>query len=135
VLLLVHTAWSTFYGDTATDSAIQLEVTANGNLVLRQEIADTTQPDLERGVTNWYLMDAPVPFTRGEILSNGGIKLSILGDDAWRPIRLFVFGLDTASGRPNQVVTLVAEPFWTQGWLSSDTSEGAASVDLNVVSV
>jgi hypothetical protein len=136
VLLLVHTQWSgggVFPGgDTGTDSAIQLEVFAGENLVLREEIDDTSQSDLERGTSNWYVMDAPVPFTRGEVQAGGRIVLSILGDDAWKPQMLFVFGLDTASGRPNEVVSLVSRPVWGPRWMSTDSSEGDASVDLPV---
>ena len=80
VLLLVYTQWAT--SDTGTDSAIQLEVFAGENLVLREEIDDTSQPDLEKATANWYVMDAPVPFTRGEVQAGGRIVLSILGDDA-----------------------------------------------------
>jgi hypothetical protein len=134
VLLLVDTIWQ-YRSDTETDSPIQLEVTAGGNLVLKQEIDDTPQPDLEAATTNWYVMDAAVPFTRGDVLANGGIRLSILGDDAWRPMRLYVFGFDTAAGRPNEVVSLVSVPVWSQGWLSTDTSEGSPSIDLPVASV
>jgi len=136
VLLLVHTQWSGggYFpgGDTGTDSAIQLEVFAGENLVLREEIVDTSQSDLERGTDNWYLMDAPVPFTRGEVQAGGRIVLSILGDDAWKPMWLFVFGLDTASGRPNQVVSLVSRPVWGPRGMSTDTTEGDPSVDLQV---
>ena len=130
VLLLVHTQWST--SDSGTDSAIQLEVFAGENLVLREEIDDTSQSDLEKATSNWYVMDAPVPFTRGEVQAGGRIVLSILGDDAWKPMVLFVFGLDTASGRPNEVVSLVSLPVWGPRWMSSDTSEGDPSVDLLV---
>lgn len=136
VLLLVHTQWSGGGlfpgGDTGTDSAIQLEVFAGANLVLREEIDDTSQSDLERGTSNWYVMDPLVPFTRGEVQAGGRIVLSILGDDAWKPQMLFVFGLDTASGRPNQVVSLVSRPVWGPRWMSTDTSEGDPSVDLPV---
>jgi hypothetical protein len=133
VLLLVRTIWST--EDAGTDSPIQLEITAGANLVLKQEIGDTPQPDLEEATMNWYVLDAAVPFTRGDVLSNGGIRLEILGDDAWRPMLLYVFGLDTAGGRPNAVVNLVSVPVWGQGWLSTDPQEGSPSVDLPVVSV
>jgi hypothetical protein len=134
VLLLVHTIWQ-YRTDTETDSPIELEVVAGGNLVLKQEIHDTEQDDLESATTNWYMLDAAAPFTRGDVLANGRIRLSILGDDAWRPMWLYVFGLDTAAGRPNEVVSLVSVPVWSQGWLSSDTSEGSPSVDLPVASV
>ena len=130
VLLLVYTQWST--EDSGTDSAIQLEVFAGENLILREEIDDTSQSDLEKATANWYVMDAPVPFTRGEIQAGGRIVLSILGDDAWKPMVLFVFGLDTASGRPNHVVSLVSRPVWGPRWMSTDTSEGDPSVDLQV---
>ncbi len=133
VLLLVHTQWGGHVGtDTGTDSAIQLEVFAGENLVLREEIDDTSQSDLEKATSNWYVMDAPVPFTRGEVQAGGRIVLSILGDDAWKPQVLFVFGLDTASGRPNQMVSLVSLPVWGPRWMSTDTSEGDPSVDLPV---
>ena len=136
VLLLVHTQWSgggLFPGDdSGTDSAIQLEVFAGENLVLREEIADTSQTDLERGTSNWYVIDPLVPFTRGEVQAGGRIVLSILGNDAWKPMVLFVFGLDTASGRPNQVVSLVSRPVWGPRWMSTDESEGDPSVDLTV---
>ena len=132
VLLLVHTQWATRRTDTGTDSAIQLEVFAGENLVLREEIDDTSQSDLEKATSNWYVMDALVPFTRAQVQAGGRIVLSILGDDAWKPQVLFVFGLDTASGRPNEVVSLVSRPVWGPRWMSSDTSEGDPSVDLQV---
>jgi hypothetical protein len=130
VLLLVHTQWST--EDSGTDSAIQLEVFAGENLVLREEIDDTSQSDLEEATSNWYVMDPLVPFTRGEVQAGGRIVLSILGDDAWKPMVLFVFGLDTASGRPNEVVSLVSLPVWGPRWMSTDTSEGDPTVNLPV---
>jgi hypothetical protein len=128
--MVVQTQWSV--GDPGTDSPIQLEVFAGENLVLREEIDDTSQSDLEKGMSNWYVMDALASFTRGEVQAGGRIVLSILGDDAWKPIWLFVFGLDTASGRPNEVVSLVSLPVWGPRWMSTDPAEGDASVDLPV---
>jgi hypothetical protein len=132
VLLLVYTDSGV---DIETDSPIQLQITAGGNLVLQQQIADTPQDDLEQYTANWYVMDAVVPFTRGDIISNGGIRLSILGADAWLPKTVFVFGLDTADGRPNDVVGLVTVPDWDLGSLSTDPQEGNQSVDLPVTSI
>jgi hypothetical protein len=134
VLLLVDTIWQHFT-DTETDSPIELEISVGGNLVLLQEIVDTPQPDLEAGKTNWYPLDAAVPFTRGDVLANGDITLRIKGQDAWKPMRLFLFGLDTATGRPNEVVSLVSLPNWPHGWMSADTDEGKPSVELDVVSI
>jgi hypothetical protein len=132
VLMLVDTIWSWVFGDTATDSPIELEIRAAGNVVLKEEIDDTAQDDLEKGVTNWYVFDAAVPFTRADVLANGGITLRILGDDAWRPGPLFLFGLDTATGRPNEVVNLNGEPMRDLGWMSTDTDEGSSEVELTV---
>jgi len=133
VLILVWTQDGT--PGAGTDSPIQLEIIAGGNLVLRQEIGDSPQTDLEGNINNWYFLNANVPFTRGDVLSNGRITLSILGKDAWLPGQLFVFGLDTAIGRPNEVVTLVSMVIWNLGWLSEELSEGAPSQDLPVESV
>lgn len=136
VLLLVHTQWSGGGvipgGDSGTDSAIQLEIFAGENLVLREEIVDTSQSDLERGIANWYEMDSLVPFTRGEVQAGGKIVLSILGNDAWKPQMLFVFGLDTASGRPNEIVSLASRPVWGPRGMSTDTDEGDPSAELQV---
>jgi hypothetical protein len=47
VLLLVHTVIdSIFGGGQGTESAIEIEIIAAGKRVLKQEIADTSQPDL-----------------------------------------------------------------------------------------
>ncbi len=130
VLLLVHTQWGSLGSDTGTDSAIRLDVFAGQNLVLREEIHDTPQSDLEKASSNWYLMDAPIPFTRGEVQAGGKIVLSILGSDAWKPMVMFIFGLDTPSGRPGRVVSLVSRPVWGPRWMSTDADEGDASVEL-----
>ena len=129
VLLLVHTAGG---NDTETDNSIQLQIAAGGNLVLHQKITDTPQDDLEQYTPNWYFLDVEAPFTRGDVVSNGSIRLSILGTDAWLPKSVFLFGLDTETGRPNEVVTLVSAPEWGLGWLSADPQEGNQSIDLPV---
>ena len=137
VLLVVGTWWSSFpFGaDHGTDSPIELEIIAGGNVVLKQEIHDTAQPDLEKETANWYPLDAAVPFTRGDVLSNGGIRLRILGDDAWFPKTIFVFGLDTQTGRPDEVVTLASVPLLhPPQWLSTNLGEGVPSIPLPVAS-
>jgi len=130
LVLLVYTGTG---DDVETDSRIHLQIAAAGNIVVDQDIPDTEQDDLEQYTANWYDVDVGVPFTRGDVLSNGQIRLSILGTDAWRPESVFVFGLDTASGRPNEVVPLVAIQEWSFRPLSTDPNEGEASVILPVV--
>jgi hypothetical protein len=132
VLMLVYTHSGS---NIETDNPIHLQVTANGISVLQQQTGNTGQDDLEQYTTNWYELDVNVPFTRAGVISNGGIRLSILGTDAWLPNKLFLFGLDTATGRPNEVVTLVTIPEWNLGVLSTDVSEGSPSVLLPVVDV
>jgi hypothetical protein len=127
VLFLVYTAWGD--EDYGTNDPIELQIAADGSLVLSQEIHET----LESNTAKWFLFDAPIPFTRGDVLSNGGIQLGIQGKDAWIPKVLFLYGLDTASGRPNEVVHLVSIPEWGLGTLSADDKEGKASVPLPVV--
>jgi hypothetical protein len=68
------------------------------------------------------------------VIGNGGITLSILGTDAWRPQHFVLFGLDTASGRPSKMVSLSAVIDWSLGWLSSDPAEGKQSIRLPLFS-
>jgi hypothetical protein len=98
VLLLVDTQ---FGWDSGTDSAIQLEVFAGENLVLREEINDTSQPDLESFTSNWYVMDTLVPFTRGEVQAGGRIVLSFRPGHRQRATQPGgVSGLATSLGAP-----------------------------------
>ena len=57
----------------------------------------------------------------------------IHGRDAWLPKVLFLYGLDTQTGRPNEIVHLVSIPEWDLGMLSTDAQEGKPSVPLPVV--
>ena len=126
-LLLVYTGSG---NNVETDNDIQIQITAGGALVVDATISNTPQDDLEQYTGNWYPLDVAVPFTKGDVVSNGSIRLSIHGDDAWLPSQVYVFGLDTETGRPSEVVTLVAIPKWDLGWLSTDTSEGEPSTLL-----
>ena len=56
--------------------------------------------------------------------------LSIRGSDAWLPIVVAMFGLDTASGNPGRMVPLVYFDPWQFGWLSTDPGEGSAAATL-----
>jgi hypothetical protein len=129
VLLLVYTGSG---DDVETDNPIQLTITVGGTPVVDRSISDTPQDDLEQYTANWYFVDVDVPFTKADLASNGEIRLGINGRDAWLPSQVYVFGLDTANGRPNEVVTLAALPKWDLGSLSKDLSEGQPSVPLPV---
>jgi hypothetical protein len=123
VLLLIYTDAG---NDVETDNSIQLQIGAGGGIVVHKIITDNLRPLTAR----WYVIDVETPFTMADMVANGSIRLSILGTDAWLPKTVFVFGLDTASGRPSEVVTLASVPEWGLGWLSTDPSEGSASIAL-----
>jgi hypothetical protein len=125
VLLLIYTDRGS---DVDTDSDIRLQIAASGQLMLDQKITH----DLNQVRAHWHFLEVEQPFTRADVASKGAIHLSILGTDAWLPMTVFVFGLDTEEGRPNEVVTLSAIPKWDLGWLSTDSSEGASSVTLPI---
>jgi hypothetical protein len=128
LLLLVRTADK---DDAGTDSLVQLQVTINGQLHVSEVITDTPQDDLERGVSNWYYLPVQTPFTRqGLQAGTGRMELEILGTDAWLPDSLYVFGLDTADGRPTKLVPLAAKRIWGGLVLSRDPDEGSKTVGL-----
>jgi hypothetical protein len=123
VLLLIYTDSG---DDVETENSIELQIGAGGGIVMSKTITD----DLNQLTAHWYFLDVETPFTQADMVTNGSIRLRILGADAWLPKTVFVFGLDTASGRPGEVVTLASVPDWDLGWLSTDPSEGSPSVLL-----
>ena len=127
LLLLVRTADE---DDAGTDSLIQLQVTINGQLHVSHAITDTPQDDLEQGLSNWYELPVQTPFTRADLDLHGQMELEILGSDAWLPDSLYVFGLDTPTGRPTKLVPLAAKRVWGGLWLSRDEDEGSKKVRL-----
>lgn len=127
VLLIVHTSGN---DNSGTDDSIEIEITVGGTTVARREIIDSPQDDFEAGATNWYFVDVMSPFTKADVQTNGKIKMTIKGEDAWNPKRIFVYGFDTAAGRPTQIVDLVSVPNWSGGWFSKKASEGEESRDL-----
>jgi len=121
------------YTQNSTDDDIELQISTGAGVVLQTTFADTSQDDFEEYAANWHTRPVATPFTRSEVLAGGGAQLSILGQDAWRPYSVFVYGLDSATGRASEVVDLVALPEWTLSTLSTDPSEGQPSVPLPVM--
>jgi hypothetical protein len=126
VMLIVYT-------QNGTDDPLQLQISTASGIVADTTIVDTTQDDFEEYAANWHIRPVAAPFTRSDVLSGGAIQLGIQGQDAWRPYSVFVYGLDTATGRPNEVVDLVAIPEWTLPALSTDPAEGQPTVLLPVM--
>jgi hypothetical protein len=116
--------------DSGTDDRISLRVTTGAGIeVVHFDIPDTPQLDQETGQANFYFVPVDSPFTRAG-LGAGAIRLSTSGTDAWSPASFFIFGLDDAAGRPEQLVPLVNVRRWNLGQLSTDPTEGNASVTL-----
>lgn len=117
-------------GDFATDSPVHVRITRDNNtVVVDHTIPDTSQSDFESFEGNVYFIPVLNPFTRSQ-LTDTSIELSIEGNDAWRPIVVAMFGLDTASGQPGLIVPLVHVHPYTGPSLSTDTSEGQPSITL-----
>jgi hypothetical protein len=116
-------------GDSATDSPIHVRITRGEEVVVDHTVPDTSQPDLEGAEGNVYFLPVLSDFTRSQ-LTDQSIVLSIEGDDAWLPIVVTLFGLDTTSGNPGRMVPLVYVDGWTFGPLSTDSDEGQAAVTL-----
>jgi hypothetical protein len=123
VLLVVETYGS---DNSGTDDPIEIEITVGGTIVAEREIVDTAQDDFEAGATNWHYVEVTTPFTKAQLQANGEVKMTIKGEgkDAWNPKRIFVYGFDTAAGRPTEIVDLVSQPIWSGGRFSKDPSEG-----------
>lgn len=121
VLLVISTSRE---DNAGTENDVQLQIAAAGTIVLTGKITH----GFGRGKAYWDFLDVE-PFTRDDVGPNG-IELSILARDAWLPGVVFIFGLDTQTGRPNEMVTLVAIREWNLGWLSTDANEGQSSVKL-----
>lgn len=126
-LLMLMTTSTT--RDAGTNSAIELEISTAAGLIVDFDVPDTPQDDQETGEANLYFVPVASSFTKNS-LSGGSIRLRIKGDDAWRPTSFFLFGLDDAAGRPEFLVPLVHLRTWPFGQLSTDSSEGVASVSL-----
>ena len=126
VMLIVYT-------QSGTDDPIQLQISTVSGIVADATILDTTQDYFEEYAANWHIRPVAAPFTRSDVLAGGAIQLGIQGQDAWRPYSVFVYGLDTATGRPNEVVDLVAIPEWTLPALSADPAEGQPTALLPVM--
>jgi hypothetical protein len=117
---------------TGTNSPIQLQITAGGELVVQWISSNTPQDDLQAGQANLYFVPVAVPFTRAA-MGRDAVRLSILGTDTWLPGQLFLFGLNKSGSRPTAIVPLVHIDDWEMGFMSTDTSKGKPEVVLPLV--
>ncbi len=118
--------------ETGTDGALQLQVVSQGRLVVLFQIDDTPQEDLEWAEANFYTMPVIVPFSRAE-LDAESITMRILAMDNYQPQSLFIFGADSATGRPSALVPLVSIPDWKAaglGTLEPDPTNGTCAITL-----
>jgi len=128
--VMLVTATNSDFIDLATDSPVHVRITRDdGSVVVNHTIPDTPQADFESLEGNVYYLPVISSFTRSQ-LTDASIELSIEGDDAWGPIVVVLFGLDTALGQPNEIVPLVHKHPWNLETLSTDPDEGVAAVTL-----
>jgi hypothetical protein len=125
LLLLLTTSKKSGAG---TYAKVNLQIANAEGLVVDQTLLDTSQQDLQKGQANWYFIPVLDPFIKRELDPARAILLTIEGTDGWLPDSFFLFGLDTDSGTPNSVVPLIHIWSWDLGVLSTDPSEGSASV-------
>ena len=128
LLMIVLTYDAPYAG---TDDPIFLRISTPERGLVHHEVTDTPQTDLEMNTANIYSLPVAHPFTRAELRRDGSeVRLGILGSDMWVPKKVYVFGVDRISERPESVVSLarVIEP----GPLSVDPSEGVPSVRLSL---
>lgn len=117
---------------TFTDGPLQIQIVSQGRVVVLFDIRDTPQEDLEAEEANFYTMPVMVPFTRAQ-LDSESITMRILGMDDYQPLSVFIFGADTASGRPTSLVPLVSIPNWKSaglGTIDYDPTNGTGQVTL-----
>ena len=87
--------------------------------------------DSNRVAVNLPKFPVQTPFREQDLFGGKGrIELEILGDDAWLPDSLYVFGLDTPDGRPTKLVPLVSKRVWGGLVLSRDPNEGIPKITL-----
>jgi hypothetical protein len=117
---------------TLADAPLEIQIVAQGRLVLLFQIRDTPQDDLEFGEANFYTMPVILPFTRAE-LDAESITLRIMGMDDYEPLSLFIFGADQAAGRPTSMVPIVSITNWADaglGVIDHDPTNGTGAVTL-----
>jgi hypothetical protein len=138
VLLMIVTEDS---DNAGTESPFGFSITVGGTTILDAQFpGGTGEFNPERGGANAFQLVVRPPFFSKGGLKADSIRLSINGDDAWKPQSLFLFGLDklvpdeeSTSGRPTVLVPLVHIDHWDLGTLSTDPNEGVPSVVLPLV--
>lgn len=95
-----------------TDDNMTLKIVgSNGVVLVDHKIENTSQADLEPSTANWYFVPVKERFVRGD-LNESSIEISTDGKDSWKPKRLFIFGLDSDSGRVQEVTPISSVTDW-----------------------
>jgi hypothetical protein len=115
--------------EPGTNDPLEIQIVDRGRLAVLFEIKKTFQSDLDAGLANFYSCPVITPFRKRD-LHDRSITLRIKGLDQWKPESMFIFGLNTANGRPERIVPLVHLPEWTQGYIKPDPTNGIASINL-----
>jgi hypothetical protein len=117
--------------EVGTDSRITLRINSAGVERLNHAFSNTDQMDQERAESNVYELDVRGLGIERNQLNDSSIRLGILGDDAWRPEQVVVWGERQTLFGPEVVPLAIETGITTQ--LSTDSSEGPSSMRLRLV--
>jgi len=126
LILVMETADRRWAG---TDSPVRVTVDTAAGRAFDYTIPDTPQWEQERAQANFYYAPAATPFAWEDVTR---VRVSIRGDDMWRPERFFVFG-EAGPEDHRAIVPLAYVPSWADAGLptlSTDPAEGRPGVDL-----
>jgi hypothetical protein len=110
--------------DAGTNSSIALSIDS-----IQLTFPDTVQDDQEQGAANLYFVDVQSLNIAPENLNESSVRMEILGDDAWVPEDIFVWGEQLIDGAPVPVA-LETE---IQTVMSTDPNEGKVGLPLRLI--
>jgi hypothetical protein len=121
-------------GGAGTDSKISLSINVDGADLLNQVFPDSSQVDQESAQANLYEFNVNGRRIEPGSLTNSSVRLQILARDAWNLEHFFAWGEVPPRTllQNTAIVPLVIETGITKT-LSTDTSEGVASIPLRLV--
>ena len=126
LLILMQTSSERYAG---TNDPFTLEISTTQGDMVTIPIKPARYKSQEKML---FTGNVPADFTfRKEDVES--IHLQFLGDNKWLPRRFHLFGVDTESDRPTEIVTLVDIQDWQNAglnWLSTDIDEGLQRVEL-----
>ena len=138
VIVDLYFAMLTRPGESAgTNSAVSLLISDQGTDRLNQTFGGTSQEDQEPGQANLYHLnlrsDVRARWIDSSTLVNGDIRVGVLGDDAWRPLKFFLWGVSQISPPPGQRILPLAIETNVSTVLSTTDTGAVPSMSVRLV--